>query len=174
MQEHHRTPRRTETDDQLDALVGRAVAGDRAALGAVLAAIRPVVVRSCRAHLGPGATDTDDVAREVCLAVLRALPVHRGRGQPFLAFVSRVVADELAARPADGPGAVRALAALPAREREVLRLRVVLGLSAEETAAALGSTPSAVRVVQHRALTALRRTDPAASGDSVLADLADG
>ena len=55
--------------------------------------------------------------------------------------------------------AVRALALLdrlPAPQREVLLLRVVAGLSAEETAAAIGSTAGAVRVAQHRALARLR------------------
>jgi RNA polymerase sigma-70 factor (ECF subfamily) len=33
----------------------------------------------------------------------------------------------------------------------------VVGLSAEETAEAVGSTPGAVRVAQHRALTQLRK-----------------
>ena len=35
-------------------------------------------------------------------------------------------------------------------------LRVVVGLSAEETAVAVGSTPGAVRVAQHRAVAKLR------------------
>jgi RNA polymerase sigma-70 factor (ECF subfamily) len=47
---------------------------------------------------------------------------------------------------------------LPPRQREILVLRIILGLSAEETAAAVGlSSAGAVRVAQHRALTALRR-----------------
>jgi len=47
---------------------------------------------------------------------------------------------------------------LPARQREVLVLRIVLGFSAEETAAAVGmSSPGAVRVAQHRALATLRK-----------------
>jgi RNA polymerase sigma-70 factor, ECF subfamily len=37
-----------------------------------------------------------------------------------------------------------------------LILRVVVGLSAEETAEAVGSSPGAVRVAQHRALARLR------------------
>jgi hypothetical protein len=45
---------------------------------------------------------------------------------------------------------------LPERQREVLILRVVVGLSAEETAEAVDSTPGAVRVAQHRALSRLR------------------
>jgi RNA polymerase sigma-70 factor (ECF subfamily) len=48
------------------------------------------------------------------------------------------------------------LQVLPAKQREILVLRVVVGLSAEETADAVGSTPGAVRVAQHRALARLR------------------
>jgi RNA polymerase sigma-70 factor (ECF subfamily) len=47
---------------------------------------------------------------------------------------------------------------LPPRQREILVLRIILGLSAEETASAVGlSSAGAVRVAQHRALTTLRR-----------------
>jgi RNA polymerase sigma-70 factor (ECF subfamily) len=45
---------------------------------------------------------------------------------------------------------------LPPAHRELLLLRVVAGLSAEETGAALGMSPGAVRVAQHRALARLR------------------
>jgi RNA polymerase sigma-70 factor (ECF subfamily) len=45
---------------------------------------------------------------------------------------------------------------LPAQQREIVVLRVLGELSAEETAAAVGSTPGAVRVAQHRALAKLR------------------
>jgi RNA polymerase sigma-70 factor (ECF subfamily) len=38
----------------------------------------------------------------------------------------------------------------------MLVLRVILGFSAAETGQALGATPSAVRVAQHRALARLR------------------
>ncbi len=48
------------------------------------------------------------------------------------------------------------LSVLPDKQREILVLRLVVGLSAEETAAAVGSTPGAVRVAQHRALAKLR------------------
>jgi RNA polymerase sigma-70 factor (ECF subfamily) len=46
---------------------------------------------------------------------------------------------------------------LPDKQREIVVLRVVVGLSAEETADAVGSTPGAVRVAQHRALARLRK-----------------
>lgn len=40
--------------------------------------------------------------------------------------------------------------------RTVLILRFISGLTAEETGAVMGRTATAVRVLQHRALTALR------------------
>ena len=42
------------------------------------------------------------------------------------------------------------------KARDIIVLRVLVGLSAEETAEAVGSTPGAVRVAQHRALAKLR------------------
>ncbi len=44
---------------------------------------------------------------------------------------------------------------LSSRQRDILILRVVVGLSVEETAEVVGSTPGAVRVAQHRALNRL-------------------
>ena len=43
---------------------------------------------------------------------------------------------------------------------EILVLRIVVGLSAEETAEIVGASAGAVRVAQHRALTRLRKTAP--------------
>jgi len=48
------------------------------------------------------------------------------------------------------------LSTLPPRQREILVLRLIVGLSAQETANAVGLTPTAVRVTQHRALAKLR------------------
>lgn len=59
----------------------------------------------------------------------------------------------------------RLLSVLADKQREILILRIVVGMSAEETAQTLGSTCGAVRVAQHRALNKLREalTTPAAS-----------
>ncbi len=46
---------------------------------------------------------------------------------------------------------------LPEKQREILVLRLVVGLSAEETAEMVGSSAGAVRVAQHRALTKLKK-----------------
>ena len=50
----------------------------------------------------------------------------------------------------------RILAGLPEPQREVLLLRIVGGLSAEEAARVLGKRPGAVRALQHRAVKTLR------------------
>ncbi|HVV76488.1 MAG TPA: sigma-70 family RNA polymerase sigma factor [Mycobacteriales bacterium] len=50
----------------------------------------------------------------------------------------------------------RMLRRLPTTQREVLVLRTVVGLTAKETALALGLTPGSVHVLQHRAVTKLR------------------
>lgn len=58
----------------------------------------------------------------------------------------------------DGSNRVRELLdSLSERSREIITLRVLVGLSAEETAEMVGSTPGAVRVAQHRALVSLRK-----------------
>jgi RNA polymerase sigma-70 factor (ECF subfamily) len=180
----------TAVEDNLDVLVGAAVNGERYAVEGVLGWIRPLVVRYCRARVG-GQEKTfasaDDVAQEVCLAVLTALPSYRDQGRPFLAFVYGIAAHKVAdahrsaarnrAEPvsevpdiqdlADGPEAqlmqvelagrmAKLLDTLPDTQREIIHLRVVVGLSAEETAEAVNSTPGAVRVAQHRALSRLR------------------
>ncbi|NGY57487.1 sigma-70 family RNA polymerase sigma factor [Lentzea sp. NEAU-D13] len=179
-----------ESSDLLASLVNEAVAGDRRAVDRLLASVRPLVSRYCRARVGRNErayASADDVAQEVCLAVLTALPSYREQGRPFLAFVYGIAAHKVAdahrvsarnrsepvAEVPDGPsqaidpeenallGSLSArlgqlLLVLPDKQREILLLRVVVGLSAEETAEAVGSTPGAVRVAQHRALAKLR------------------
>lgn len=78
---------------------------------------------------------------------------------------ARDVADLVAA--ADSAEAALALvrARLPAAQADVVLLRVVAGLDAEEVAEILGKRPGTVRVLQHRALKTLARalaTEPAA------------
>ncbi|GLZ43105.1 sigma-70 family RNA polymerase sigma factor [Actinokineospora sp. NBRC 105648] len=50
------------------------------------------------------------------------------------------------------------LRTLTPRQREILIMRVVLGMSAQETAEVVGTTAEAIRVAQHRALNRLRKT----------------
>ena len=131
----------------------------------------------------------DDVAQDVCMAVVTALPNYQLKGLSFRAFVYGIAAHKVTdafraigrnrAEPVadlpDAPGHRRTapstacspprcrarlgklLRHLTPRQREVLVLRLAVGLSAEETAQAVRSTPGAVRVTQHRALGRLRK-----------------
>jgi RNA polymerase sigma-70 factor, ECF subfamily len=168
-----------------------AVAGDPRAREQLLGEIHPLVLRYCRARLGRQETvigSADDVAQEVCLAVVNALPGYTLRGLSFRAFVYGIAAHKVTdafraigrnrSEPmADIPDTPLALDGpehrllqvelterlsallhrLTPRQREVLVLRIAVGLSAEETAQVVGSTPGAVRVTQHRALNRLRQ-----------------
>src|SRR5688572_21135342 len=88
-----------ESSDLLASLVNEAVAGDRRAVDRLLASVRPLVSRYCRARVGRNErayASADDVAQEVCLAVLTALPSYREQGRPFLAFVYGIAAHKVA------------------------------------------------------------------------------
>ncbi|MEW2383516.1 RNA polymerase sigma factor ShbA [Micromonospora sp. NPDC047707] len=181
----------TTTTEPEAELVRRAARRDSAAVAALLAGLRPGLVRYCRARLGRigGAyTTADDVAQEICLAVLRALPNYRDQGRPFSAFVYAIAAHKVAdahraavraatvtaddappEHPDADPGPEqRAVATdlarrlselldrLPEMQREIVLLRVAVGLSADEVGTIVGMTAAAVRMAQSRALARLR------------------
>ncbi|WP_291522220.1 RNA polymerase sigma factor ShbA [Branchiibius sp. NY16-3462-2] len=172
-------------------LVAQARLGDDVATNDLMAAVHLLSLRYARARLGRYAAATDvaaDVAQEVCVAVLLALPRYTDRGLPFEAFVYRIAANKVAdvrrgamkdpvpteefpavedlapgpeERAISADEAVRVwdlLATLPEQQREIITLRVAVGLTAEQTASSLGMTAGAVRVAQHRALAKLRET----------------
>jgi RNA polymerase sigma-70 factor (ECF subfamily) len=170
-------------------LADLAVRGQPEAIESLLEQVRPMVVRYCRARLGRISGQyhaADDVAQEVCIAVLSALPRYRDMGRPFASFVfgiaSHKVADavrtatrlavptedlpdgpderpgpeEIAVAYIDAQRVRELLGRLPGHLRELIVLRVVAGLTAEETGNVLGMSAGAVRVAQHRALARLR------------------
>jgi RNA polymerase sigma-70 factor (ECF subfamily) len=183
-------PEQLEGPLLLESLVAGSVAGDPRSRDRLLGEIHPLVLRYCRGRLGRQETvigSADDVAQDICLAVVSALPHYQLKGLSFRAFVYGIAAHKVTdafraigrnrAEPMadipDSPDALdgpeqRLVAAelverlgellhkLTPRQREVLVLRIAVGLSAEETARAVGSTPGAVRVTQHRALNRLR------------------
>jgi RNA polymerase sigma-70 factor (ECF subfamily) len=204
---HHGWMRDDDTP-AIGALVRRAVDGDQRATHDLLAHVHPLAERYCRTRLsrlpGDARHFVDDLAQEVCLAVLCALPRYRDLGRPFEAFVVSIAAhkvadlqrsamrgpgstavpsDEMPEKPDDSLGpeerallnsdaawAKKLLDRLPAHLRELVLLRVAVGLSAEETGRVLGMSPGAVRVAQHRALSRLRaiaeETAGARAGDA--------
>lgn len=190
----HHGPVRDNESTAIGALVHRAAEGDAQATHDLLVHVHPLALRYCRSRLArlPGNARhfVDDLAQEVCIAVLCALPRYRDTGKPFEAFVAAIAqhkvadlqraamrhpgstaipSDELPERPDDSLGpeeqallssdaewAKNLLANLPEHLRELVLLRVAIGLTAEETGQKLGMSPGAVRVAQHRALNRLR------------------
>jgi len=178
-------------DQGLNHLGTRAVQGEDGAMDSLLREVRPMVVRYCRARLARVsglAHYSDDVAQEVCVALLSALPRYEDRGRPFASFVYGIAAhkvadtlrvagrvetvptDTLPERADDGPGpeeaAVRVIETqkarelldeLPEQQRRLLVMRVIVGLTADETGHVLGMSAGAVRVAQHRAIARLRK-----------------
>lgn len=143
------------------------------------------VAGSVRGYLAAhGATDADELTGEVLLQLVRGLPRFEGdeagfRSWVFLIAHHRLIderrrqrRDEALARQpqettspgAEADGETRLAEAewgprlrrLTDDQRDVILLRVVAGLSAEEVGRILGKKPGAVRVLQHRALARLR------------------
>jgi RNA polymerase sigma-70 factor (ECF subfamily) len=74
----------------LAALAKEAASGDERAANDLMAEVHVVAHRYCRARLGTyagGRQLADDIAQEVCIAVLRGLPRYEHRGLPFEAWV---------------------------------------------------------------------------------------
>lgn len=172
-------------------LVEAAKAGDRAATEQLIAQLRPLIVRYCRARIGRAVStfsSADDVAQDVCMAVLTSLPSYRSTGASFLGFVygiamhkimdfHRKYSRERSTPVAELPDVVTVtagpehrllhnelgeqvgalLAELSPTQRDVLTLRLIVGLSVAETADATSMSLGAVRVCQHRALAKLRK-----------------
>ncbi|GAB3579368.1 RNA polymerase sigma factor [Calidifontibacter terrae] len=137
----------------------------------------PVVLRVCRALLGPGA-DAQDAWSETFLAALTAWPdlAPDTQLQAWLVRVAQrkaidVVRGRRAVPTADLPDAPSTLglpgagdddlwaqvAALPERQRLALAYHYLGGLPHTETAAVIGGTPDAVRRAAADGLKALRR-----------------
>lgn len=175
------------------ALVARARAGDADAWDELYRAAYPKLLAYARRRLAVDEAReavSEAMARAVAridrftwqglgfdawlFGILRHVVVdaHRARGRR-----TRLAAAAVSATVAEGPGplerllhdeeamAVRAaFERLSEAERELLELRVVGGLSAEEVAAVLGKRPGAVRTAQSRALERLRRLLQEAEG----------
>ena len=96
------------------------------------------------------------ICRHVVLDAQRAAG-RRGYGPPPETAVSHADPAEELVSAEEAAAVRRAFALLSDDDRELLELRVVGSLSAEEAAAVLGRRPGAVRMAQSRALTRLRR-----------------
>jgi len=128
----------------------------------------------------------EDIASEVFMQMVRALPRYQDRGAPFAAWLFRIAHDRLVDhlrrsalhQPADLPEAVEddcpgpetqaetnmnhahlreAISRLTDEQQAVLQLRFIEDYSLEETARLMNKTVGAIKALQHRALKTLAR-----------------
>lgn len=167
---------------ELEAAMRAGRRGDAAAYASALHAIARRVRARIGRRLGVAAADAEDVVQEVLLTVhlkratwdearplmpwVNAIADHktadarRRRARQVRFVAPTVTADDVAELvPAEaveperaGVDLERCLAALPSRERQVVRLLTVDGHSVREVAGELGIAEGAVRVALHRGL----------------------
>ena len=170
---------------EVDTLVNRAKAGDAEAFGALYDLYAERVYRFVVVRV-PQPADGEDILQQVFLKVIEALPRYEQRGLPFGAWLFRIARntvidfgrtrrvaeplDDEAGQKADpvDPSVVieqradvdeirAALAELTSEQRDVIVFRFFAELSHAEIGAILGKREGTIRVIQHRALEALRR-----------------
>jgi RNA polymerase sigma-70 factor (ECF subfamily) len=164
-------------------LVSRSKAGELEAFGALYERYLDTVYRYVRSHIGDRHA-AEDLTEMVFLRAFDSLDGYEERGWPFSAFLYRIarnqVIDHYRARrdigdlqEAEDGGAElieseldrreevetmrQALSKLKPEYQEVIRLRVLLGLSTPTVANCLGRSEGATRVLLCRALAELRR-----------------
>lgn len=169
----------TPTQTTEAALVIRAQDGDREAFAQLYTQHGPAVQRLALARLP--AASADDATAETFVRAWKSLPRYRDKGVPFVAWLygiaRNVIADthRAAARtqpaaemgdavdvdPTDGEvlrlDLEAAISKLPKRQRQVIELKYLAGLTNDEVGAALGKSPGAINTLQWRALQALRQ-----------------
>jgi RNA polymerase sigma-70 factor (ECF subfamily) len=157
--------------------------GDAEAFGMLYEQYAEVIFRYVYSHL-ENRLDAEDLTEEIFLRAWRALPKYDERGLPFSAFLFRIARNslidyyrqrkvvqsiediEVQSREAGPEEAVEVriengglretISRLREDYRNVLIFRFLSGLSPEETAQVMQRSVGAVRVLQHRALTALK------------------
>jgi RNA polymerase sigma-70 factor, ECF subfamily len=169
----------------LDRLVEEARSGDATAFGRIFDHYHESIYRYALSRVGRP-TDAEDLTQIVFVKAFEALPRYEPRGVPFGGWLFRLarnaVIDHVRTRHPHAPldhlggraqgGAeppeilmarqeltdvAAALELLTEEQREVIALRFFAGLSARETAVAMGKQEGTVRGLQFRAIAALRR-----------------
>ncbi len=170
-------------DDAL--LISLAKAGDIEAFGELYTRYLDPIFRYIRTRVSEDQT-AEDLTEETFIRAFQALGKYEERGLPFSAYLYRVTKnllvdhyrkhkDEKAlefANQIPAPDIIsddkiikaeryimlgRAYAQLPEDYQEVIRLRIILGISTAEAATWMDRSEGALRVLLHRALKALRQ-----------------
>ena len=160
-------------------LVDRAKQGDTGAFGDIFRLYHDNIFRFARFRLG-GREAAEDAVAETFTRAWSGLPRYHPTGAPFVSWLygiaRHIVADigtaerrvepraefadeavESALSTADKIVLDQAISRLPEKQRQVIELKYLVGLTNEEVGAALGKSPGAVNAQQWRALEALKR-----------------
>jgi RNA polymerase sigma-70 factor (ECF subfamily) len=189
----------TTDDAAIERLVAEAQHGDAWAFGMIFDHYHESIHRfiASRVHRP---SDVEDLTQQVFVKALEALPRYESRGIPFGGWLFRLARnavidhvrtrhdhaelgsivewahgeagpDEIAVVRQELDAVSAALASLTDEQRETIELRFFAGLSARETAEAMGKQEGTIRVLQFRAIAALRRQLGVELGGSDLKDL---
>ena len=168
------------------ALVTRAQQGDQSAFGSLYEQYAPLVYRFLRRRLDGDDEIVQDLTEDVFVKVYEKLDRYVERGLPFTAWLYRIahnhLVDYLRALPRLSASSLDAVAEVPERaasaafsrvldqqslepalarltpeQRQAVELRFLEGMSVAETGEAMGRSDEAVKKLQARALTNLRR-----------------
>lgn len=168
-----------------DEEVARAKEGDAQAWAEIYEEYYDRLFRYFRSRLSEREV-AEDLAAQVFVKAMAALPAYRFRGAPFAAWLFRIAANlvvdhhrraasrqrYLRNQPPPPPTnslheeveaqmereeVMAAVGQLTPAQQEVIRLRFAAGLSTAETAQALGKSLAAVKSLQHQALITLRQ-----------------
>lgn len=176
-------------------LVRRAIARDRDAFGALYDRHVVRVYRHIYYMVG-NAAEAEDLSAQAFLQAWEAIHRYQIRGAPFVSWLLRIAhnlgvshlrskrdsselpetlvdhsrhgnPEEVLQRQVEADRVRQAIMRLRAEQRQVIMLRFVEDLEYREVAEIVGKSVAAVRVIQHRALNALRkqmRQDEGSSG----------
>ncbi len=166
-------------------LVQRAIGGDGEAFGALYDRHVVRVYRHIYYMVG-NAAEAEDLTAQAFLQAWEAIPRYQIRGAPFVSWLLRIAhnlgvshlrsrrdgvelpptlvdhgsqgnPEESLQRQADAERVREAILRLREEQRRVIILRFVEDLEYPEVAEIVGKSVAAVRVIQHRALNALRK-----------------
>jgi RNA polymerase sigma-70 factor (ECF subfamily) len=166
-------------------LVQRAVARDRESFGALYDRHVVRVYRHIYYMVG-NAAEAEDLTAQAFLQAWQSIDRYEMRGAPFVSWLLRIAhnlavshlrsrrdsaelpetlvdhsrhgnPEEALQRQVDGQWVREAILRLRAEQRQVIILRFVEDLEYREVAEIVGKSVAAVRVIQHRALNALRK-----------------
>jgi len=178
-------PDNTNALSDIDSLVDRATNGDSNAFGRLYDMHVDRVYKHIYYRVG-NITDAEDLTQEVFIRAWQAIKRYKKTARPFIAWLIRISHnlvvdfyrsnkdrtyldfDVIASGSDSNPEHIaevqfdrreirRAILELPGDQQQVVMMRFIEGFSYAEIASSIGKSEGAVRVIQHRALTRLRK-----------------